>query len=268
MSYSTGNLERDKMLRKAINRVRGRGEEMTLENIASKLPPDFQVDEQEAEGMLEAMQAGVSSSAPAASAVGDVSLEVTAHVPDNAAPLIATNPEGHPFPKIEPVEDEPVEPLTFEPPVEPPVERPRLTQIEANKAILAAQDRLGQARIEIQKARFNTQRARTALANQITIWQTGLPAYSREELVRDFLRSEQEKRRQRIEGGIPPEYKPVGKSAIDRAAAYSRDNSPEGAVRSRMTGGGMRRGAFPKSMQHQSNFDPRRGAVAKLPSER
>ena len=257
MAFTTGVPERDKRLRRAIGEVIAFNEPMSFEQVTQHLPKDFELEPEEYSGMLADMAHG-EEPPPQVERVAPRTL------------MIAETPEGNPLPPEtqenfeSPREAEAAEPdeVTADATPQPEI---RLTAQEANRAVLDAQNRLGQARINIDIARDKTAKARAKLANAITVWQTGLPPYTQEQLVRDHLRSEQEKRRQRIEGGIPPEYKPVGKSALDRAAAYSRDHTPEGAVRSRMQIG-ARRGAFPKSMQGQLNHDPRRGPVFKPPS--
>jgi hypothetical protein len=260
----TGNDTRDKFLRRAIGEVVALHERPTLQTISERLPKDFAADQEEVDGMLAEMNIGVAAEKPKA---------IPSQKTENLAPMIQTNPEGHALASkslenFEPPREAEADESHEDAADETPAPEIRLTAQEANAAILKAQNRLGEARIVIQRRRDATAKARAALATAITVWQCGLPPYSREQLVRDHLRSEQEKRRQRIEGGIPPEVKPVGKSAIDRRAAYSTDNSAEGFARKRNAvegGDGARRGAFPKSMMNQRNFDPRRGPVFKPP---
>jgi hypothetical protein len=260
MTYSTGNSERDTRLRRAIGEAIACNEPMTLEQVAAHLPKDFDLEADELSGMLDAMAHD-----------NDAPDEPPPQVERVAPLLIDATPDGHPFAQPKSLEkiEPPREAEAAEPHNDAADEAPqpeiRLTAQEANNAVLAAQNRLGEARININLARENTKRARGKLAAAITAWQNGATPYTQEQLVRDHLRSEQEKRRQRIEQGVPPQVKRVGKSALDISAAYSRDNTPEGAVRSRMQIG-ARRGAFPKSMQGQKNFDPARGAVYKPPS--
>ncbi len=261
MAYTTGNAERDKRLRRAIGELIACHEEVTFEAVAAHLPKDFELEEIEFSSMLADMAQGEDEPTepppppPQVERVAPRALMIDKS--PHGAPLPPETQENFESPRE--AEDEPPQIDTAEATPQPEI---RLTAQEANRAVLDAQNRLGESRIQINLARDKTKRARAKLAAAITAWQEGAPPYTQEQLVRDHLRSEQEKRRQRIEGGIPPEYKPVGKSALDRAAAYSRDHTPEGAVRSRMQIG-ARRGAFPKSMQGQVNTDPRRGAVYK-----
>lgn len=263
MAYTTRNAERDKRIRRAIGEIVACNEPLTFEAIAEKLPKDFDLETAEAEGIAGNM--GLLESDPKP----DEPPPQVERVSPRKALMIETSPHGAPLPetleKIEPPRGaEATEPQEDAADATPQPEI-RLTAQEANKAILDGQNRLGEARIQINKARDKTAKARAALASAITAWQNGAPAYTREQMTRDFIRGSNEARRQRIEGGIPPEVKAVGKSAIDRSAAYSKDYSAEGAARSRMQHG-ARRGAFPSSMKFQQNFDPRRGPVAKLPS--
>jgi hypothetical protein len=260
MVSATGNAIRDQILYAAIRKVPG---EITFEAAVAALPKDFDLDEIEFSGAVKILERYGAPDDP----------EPPPPQAERAAPLmIDRNPDGHSLapPKTLEKNEAPRAPQPEPPPIATAKATPepvRLTAVGANRAILDAQRRLGEGRIVLQRARDAKMKAQGALATAITVWQTGLPPYTQEALIRDHLRSEQEKRRQRIEGGAPPQAKTHGHSAIDIAAAYSRDNSPEGFARSRFQNG-RQRGAFSKSAQHQINHDPRRGAVGKLPSER
>ncbi len=261
MAYTTGSAERDKFLRRAIGEVIACHEQMTLEVVAAEhLPKDFELEADELSGMLDDMTHG--DDAP------DEPPQVE-RVPPRKALMIDKSPHGAPLPpetleKIEPPRAPEAEPPHIDAADEAPQPEIRMTAQEANQAILKAQNRLGNARIKINVTRDATAKARAKLADAITEWQSGAKPYTREALVRDHIRASNEARAQRVAQGIPPQVKAVGRSAIDRSAAYSKDYSAEGAARSRMQVG-ARRGAFPSSMKFQQNFDPKRGAVAKLP---
>jgi hypothetical protein len=237
MPSATGNIHRDTILYAAIGTL----DVINFDNAVAALPADFDLDQEEFTGAVKIL---------------------------NSRPLmIDKTPDGRSLVPPKSLENiEAPREAEDEPPHDPPaVEAPQpvIGFQEANDNVLAAHNALGTARLALRQARQNTQDARGALARSISIWQTGLPAYTREDLIRDHLRGEQERRRQRIEAGLPANApKRVANSYLDRSAAYGRDNSAEGAARSRMQNGG-RRGAFPSSMQHQINNDPRRGPVGK-----
>jgi hypothetical protein len=256
MTSATGNLVRDTILYDALRKLGGSS---TFEETVAALPPDFDLDEMEYSGAIKI-------------------LKLAPHQPL----MIETTPAGTPLAPepVEVVEEKFSNDIhgTIAPsdtnervgelPIEPVEER--LTLAQANDAVLDAENALGEARLALRNAQQRTKDARAALANAVTIWQTGLPVYSAERNVRDHLRASQAARRQRIELGGPTATTPPGKSYLDRAAKYGRDQSPEGAARSRMMHG-AHRGAFPTSAKFQDNHDPRRGPVAKprpkLPSE-
>jgi hypothetical protein len=253
MVSATGSAIRDQVLYAAIRNLKA---EATFEAVAAALPVDFDLDEIEYSGAIKILALQSKDDPP----------EPPPQV-ERAAPralLIDKNPDGHSL--VPPKSLEKIEPPRDAQPEPPPIAtaeatpEPVLTAIEANHAILKAQNRLGEARIRLQHARDARMKAQGKLADAITAWQNGQEPYTQENLIRDHLRSEQEKRRVRIEQGVPPQAKIVGNSAVDRAAAYGKDNSPEGFVHSRMQAG-RRRGAFPASEQYQRNTDPRRGPV-------
>jgi len=252
MSFTTGVEERDKRIKRAIGEVKAFSEPMSLDSVRQHLPPDFDLDAEEFGGFALDMRL--------------IEIEHFEPPTTHAKPMIDQTPAGDPLPEtLEQIE--PPRAAQPEPRQEDTADEdsgPILTARECNAAILDAQNRLGEARVQLAHRRNATAAAKAVLAAAIMQWQTGQKAYSQQDLIRDHLRSEQEKRRRLIEGGVPPQVKIVGKSAIDRARAYSRDNSPEGAARSRMLNG-MSRGAFSKSDQHKINYDPRRGPVGKQP---
>ena len=233
MASATGNPVRDGILYEVIRKIGGG---VSFESAVAALAPDFDLDESEYTAAMKIL-----NMAPGPQSDVPVRIEAGSEVP---APQSLPHPpqsiEAHP------------EPLTHQ---------------EAADAVLATDNALGEARMKLRDRQAETKLARSALATSITIWQTGLPHYSAERNVRDHLKAEQAARRQRIEQGGPAATAQPGKSYIDRAAKYGRDNTPEGAARSRMQNG-ARRGAFGFSQKFQKNFDPARGPVAKLPSER
>jgi hypothetical protein len=241
MVTATGSPIRDKILYDVIRKLTG---EVTFEAAVAALPTDFDLDDVEFNGAVSILRM--------------------------APMMISENPDGHSLAPSKSLENiEPPRDAKPEPPhidtAEATPEPVRMTAVQANRVIIDAQTHLGEARIVLQRARDHKMKSQGALATAITAWQNGAPPYTQEMLIRDHLRSEQEKRRVRTEQGVPPQAKTHGNSAVDIAAAYSKDNSPEGAVRSRFQNDGRRRGAFPKSQLGTRNYDPARGPVWKPP---
>jgi hypothetical protein len=123
-----------------------------------------------------------------------------------------------------------------------------------------AEQGLANARVAVTVAGNAERAARAKLAEAVTTFQNGFPKVTHEQLMRDVIASEQ----QRKAAGHPlrPQGQP-GKSAVDRQAFYGRGGNP--------ARGDYRRGAFPAQAKGAPNYDPRRGTVAvqpKVPSER
>jgi hypothetical protein len=121
-----------------------------------------------------------------------------------------------------------------------------------------AEQGLANARVAVTVAGNAERAARAKLAEAVTTFQNGFPKVTHEQLMRDVIASEQ----QRKAAGHPlrPQGQP-GKSVVDRVAFYGRGGNP--------ARGDYRRGAFAASAKGAPNYDPRRGAVAaKVPSER
>jgi hypothetical protein len=122
-----------------------------------------------------------------------------------------------------------------------------------------AEQGLANARVAVTVAGNAERAARAKLAEAVTTFQNGFPKVTREQLMRDVIASEQE--RKAAGHPLQPQGRP-GKSAVDRQAFYGRGGNP--------ARGDYRRGAFPAQAKGAPNYDPRRGAVAaqtKVPSE-
>jgi hypothetical protein len=103
--------------------------------------------------------------------------------------------------------------------------------------------------------------ARTRLAAAVTQFQSGFASRpTPEQLRRDHVKEQQAIRAGIKDGAIePPRYGVgVGKSVVDRIAYAQRGGSHNN--------GNFRRGA--STIKGAPNFDPRKGPVAKLPSQR
>jgi hypothetical protein len=148
-----------------------------------------------------------------------------------------------------------------------------MTPDQARECVRVLQEALAQARGRVMTLTGDQRRARDKLANAIASFVSGFgPPMTREQLVAEEIR------RGRFQKQEAQRHSQPGPSYIDRAAFYGRDHSATGHVRSNLQYG-HRRGAMPASMK--GKIDPRyaaaamplvesvrKGAVAKLPSER
>lgn len=123
---------------------------------------------------------------------------------------------------------------------------------EARENLRIAHVALAKARAAVTTATNKRNAARGRMANAVTAWQTGLPRMTREQAVRESIASYQATRAEQVQ-----HFKP-GPSVIDRVAANQRGGPA--------AWGNFRRGA--STVRGGLNFDPRKGPVAKLPSQR
>jgi pyruvate/2-oxoglutarate dehydrogenase complex dihydrolipoamide acyltransferase (E2) component len=223
-------------------------EPMTVENLAQFFPPDFDLGEDDLEHYRQSRPItfeGEPEATPAAT--------------QEAAPEAASEPEAPP------------------PPATP-------DQIEAATVRrIAADQSLANARVAVITAGNVERNARTKLAQAVTEFQNGFPKVTRDQLMRDMIASEQERKA----AGHPSQRQGrPGNSEVDRSAFYGRGGNPArhspppwslngklvpagtpGAVQGAK---GYQRGAFRSQDKGAPNYDPRRGAVAafpKVPSE-
>jgi hypothetical protein len=193
------------------------GEALTVENIARLLPDNFDLGEDDLEHYRQSRPItfeGEPEATPAAT--------------QEAAPEAVAEPEA--------------------PPATP-------DQIEtATQRRIAADQSIANARVAVIAAGNVERAARAKLAEAVTTFQNGFPKVTREQLMRDMIASEQE--RKAAGNPLRPQGRP-GKSAVDRTAFYGRGGNP--------ARGDYRRGAFPSQAKGAPNYDPRRGAVAALP---
>jgi len=251
--FTTGNQERDQMYREKISSI---GAGVTFETLVAAMPADFGAEAEEYEAFLAQSFTGA---APPPAGTDLTSAPMFDKTPDGQHSLVPSKS----LENIEAPRAAEVEASGNDVAPQPEI---LLTSAEANQAALSAQNKLTEAQVTARRAKEAAAKARAVLAAAIAEWRDGAPPYTQEMLLRDHLRSEQEKRKARIEGGGAQMPAPrVGRSYIDKAAAYGRDASPEGHVRSRMQNGGSHRGAFPSSQKYQMNYDPKRGPVAKPP---
>ena len=146
--------------------------------------------------------------------------------------------------------------------IEPEIVPPTPEEIEAavQRRIQADQD-LANRRSELLSAQSVERAARDKLSQAVSAFQKGFAPITPEQLRRSHVQ-EEAAIRQAIKDGTMPAPRNgagVGKSVVDRQAFYSRGGSPGR--------GDYRRGAFPSQAQGAKNYDPRKGNVAKLPSQ-
>lgn len=142
------------------------------------------------------------------------------------------------------------EPEAAAPQAEPPA--PTTSPSEAAENLRLAHVALANARAAVTRATNVRGRCREALSRAVLAWQTGLPQMTRTEAVRESIASYQQTRGEQVRRPTP------GPSVIDRVAANQRGGPA--------AWGNFRRGAT--TVRGGLNFDPRKGPVAKLPSQR
>jgi hypothetical protein len=126
---------------------------------------------------------------------------------------------------------------------------------EANARLAKLRDELHLARQERMKADDAIQSARGELANAMAAWSHTGAGYTREQLVRDTIRANQQYKLDVKEGRIPPPQsrRGVANSYFDRLGAYGRGDATTYARRSHNPGQpwrGGNRGGMPASMQN------------------
>jgi len=266
MTYSTGNLERDALIVRAIQEATACRDPITVESLTALLPPDFELDQDELDGMLSNME------------------PVTVVIPEgHGKPMMTTMPDGRALVppetlnKIEaPHANETAEPhvaaaeTTPQPDLpggtytitDPNAARviPKVKEAEARRALDAARARLSKARDNMVVAKGVLRERRNDLANAITAWQ----------LLGDNINgaNDAKSRSDRQQAEIRNH---LASTAADRAARAGRKNNSATRFAQRMMVNGPSRGAYDRSAAARSGYlnrDPNRGAVPKLPSER
>jgi hypothetical protein len=224
---------RDQMVRNVIGQHAG--EPITVENLAPHFPPDFDLGQ------------------------------------DDLAPYQEVEFEGGPAevkadPTPEPDSKALADARDAKTPVSPQPRTPKEAQALA-EAIEAATLRriksdqnLANRRVELLAAQSAERDARTKLAEAVTTFQKGFAPVTPEQLRRAHVQEQAEIRAAIKDGRLSPRKNPgSGKSVVDRMASYGRGGNP--------ARGDYRRGAYPSQAKGAPNYDPRRGPVAKLPSE-
>jgi hypothetical protein len=228
MTYSTGNIERDTMLLRAIKEAHACNDAITVESVATHLPADFGPDDAELDGM---------SSTLAPETLKKIEAP---HAPEAAAPSLST---------AEATVEPDLPPGTYE--LTTPKAASKLPEMEARRALDVANRRLMKSREQQAIAMGILRESRAALATAIANWQT------LSETVGDGTTPEQ---RRQIEVRNHLES-----AAKDRAARAAQRNAPRSLSKLR-TGFGARRGAYSienAALSGFKNFDPQRGNVVK-----
>lgn len=236
MAYSTGNEERDRWLRRAISECIAAHDPLTFENVVEALPKDFDADQDEVVGMIEAMAED--------RAIASTGRDRTAELVPEPKPL--KNFDAPRAPQPQP----PHKAAVASPP------RPVMTRREANVAVQEGNNRINNARVAYREAQETTKRFRGKLAEAITQWQLGRRILTREEMVREHLRASTAHRAAMKAAGLPP------------TRMHTRKHPAQGLNdRGEMVNGykGSTRGAYPGSFQHRNVLQPgmHQGVMAK-----
>jgi len=195
------------MLLNAVNAVRAENGALDVVTVAAKLPPDFDLRDDE----------------------------------EFSAAVAATNPASEQY---DAEQTAPVKPPAADPshvadvlPKEPPRTEPLPTLQEAEEKVV-------ELRVMLRRFSDELRIKRGKLAEAIKAWQTNGTPMTQGELVRDFLKSEQAERVRKAQQGYGEHSAAPtpGRSHIDRLASNSRGGSPD-----RGYGSSFRRGGRPVS---------------------
>lgn len=240
--YSTGNPERDSLLRDAIAKVIGQGKTPSLKLVARALPADFALGQDELDGML----ADMPDKPPMAPQVSTTS-------PRGGQPalMIAENPEGHALAAPDIAQD-------FADPDAEPAELSRtddgtgqeapdanISQGQARVAVELAHKRLSTAQVAVITARQRHADTKSALAKAITAWATegdgsGLTQEQRQQKeIRAHLAGEQARR-----AGLKAAGLPTQRMRTDKHLAPGQTHFR-----------GNQRGALPRTFQNRNIHD-------------
>lgn len=217
--YTTGSISRDVMAMAAILEAKKTHGILNLANVAFALPPDFDLSQDELDGILANM--------------------------------------GGDLPAVEPE----APPEASEPQDAADASAPSMTLDEARERLVKLQNELSAGRGSVLTLQSKLRTSRDKLAKAIQTFISGQKPITREQLQRDHIRSEQA-RKARGEALNGRGQAMPGPSVVDRIAFYSRGGSANQGH-----GRGFARGAYHSSQRGMMNMDPRRGPVARVPSE-
>jgi hypothetical protein len=239
---------RDQMLREAIAQA---APDTSLAAVIAFLPADFDADEAELADMLATMAAEPTPAQRDAAAMVQSLMGIE---PDQPIEF-----EGAPEPTPAP---QPVETLDT---VEPVSDEPTLTFQEARAVVVDWGNKLSAARGRLMTAVSRQQAGRDKLHAAIKQFVSGFPKKTREDLQREYLASEAE-RRQRVHDGLEP---PTGGTRQVPAGflTASRFHQRGGSVNRGYGNKHVKRAASLIAQQEARGLKPAVGA-AKLPSQR
>jgi hypothetical protein len=244
---------RDQMLREAILQA---GDNPTLATVATLLPGDFDLDEAELADMLaftpEPTPGQHEAAAMVQAILGGEPIEF----------------EGEPEPTPEALGE--AEARAFNShrerqraPVEPIKEPPTLTFAEAHDVVADWKNKLSLAQGALMSAQARQQDGRLKLAAAIAQFVSGFPKMTQDDLKREYLASEAE-RRQRVADGLEPPTggtRQVPTGFLTAMRAGQRGNSVNRGYGNKY----VRKAADLIARQRAAGLNP---AVSKIPSER
>jgi hypothetical protein len=241
MTYSTGNVTRDKFILDAITKVQNAAKPtpMGVATVSFYLPKGFDLDRDELTGILSTLQPEPARLDQPAD--DDVSFDDGEPVPFDAVTGLAHAIRPRQIARV----SESLEKI--EAPRAPESEPPHndaakssgrpVTAQQMHAVVNAAQRRLEEARLNVRLRTGELQAKRTALAKAISAWQANAPVPTWEENARAHVAHEQTARAARIAAGGP------ATSATARAF-----------VQKRMQGGGPNRGALNQAQRARLGF--------------
>lgn len=240
MSYTSGNPERDAMLKRSLGEILACHEQPTLESVAATLPADFDLEQSEIDGMLETVKPQP---------------VVIPHGPRGQKPMFTTTPAGDSLPEPTPVLSH-AEPATIVIDDGADIEHVKhsITEMGSRRQLDAANARHNAARERMADAQATLRHTRGDLASAVMGWQL-LAENSTDGL------SPEQRRQREVRWHIEAQN-------AERQARSSR-RSATAFVQKRMQNG-PGRGAYSRTAAARAgfaNYDPSRGPVAKVPTE-
>ena len=268
MTFTTGNHERDKRLRRAIGECTMVHEQPTLEAVAKNLPQDFALDAEELTGMLAEMgiiKTGSDDGPP------EPPPQVERMAPHTQ--MIEETPTGEKLPAPETLDkigvlDRAEGGRPHDPPAGSTVEA-KITEGQARHAVDVANARLSAARETMLTAQNRLKARRADLSAEILGWQTLFKPLqqSREDLVRETIRANQEYKQAIKDGKIaPPPPRTRGRSYIDQTSGRG-GNASDFARRYQGEHAGLGGAAVHKGGRRNAYPSQYQGRQVKLPSD-
>ncbi|HVA17450.1 MAG TPA: hypothetical protein VMV59_07020 [Candidatus Dormibacteraeota bacterium] len=241
-TYTTGNSERDTMLRAAIAKVIGRAQTPSMKLVTRALPGDFFLDSEEYLGTLQALGVIEVEHAPAPA-------PEPVEPPPQARPtdIMRDTPDGRPLAAAPPETLDKIGSLRASESEQPDDDtanttpHPKISEGQARAMADTANRRLDLARANFAIGQGKLKSLRADLATRIYEWQLlGRPiAMTREALMRSHIASEQATKQRRADAG-------------KRGQRMSTSKFPAQDPRTgRMGTKGNHRGAYPSTYQNR-----------------